>query len=140
MARKLPIEKTRRTNPESIRHLIQNTRYIREVVDEDGIIPEKVLNNLSEIEYGIYENRFIMTLICRLNDYLSNRLKTIKEHMHGFKETNFDLSNEFHLNNANYELSVSLKALEEMDSKEIDEHNHRVYERVEEAYKIVSRM
>ncbi|MDY0276565.1 MAG: hypothetical protein RBQ97_00620 [Acholeplasma sp.] len=136
----LPIEKTRRTNPESIRHLIQNTRYIREVTDEDGIIPEKVLNSLSEIEYGIYENRFIMTLVTRLNDYLFNRLKVIKENMHGFKETNFDLSNDFYLNNANYNITISLKALEEMDLNDIDEHNRRVYERVESAYKIVSRM
>lgn len=135
----LPVEKTRRTNPESIRHLMQNTRYIREITD-DGIIPDKVLNTLSEIEYGIYENRFIMTLIMRIHDYLFERLKVIKENMHGFKETNFNLNNEFHLNNANYELDISIKALEEMDSKEIDEHNMRVYSRIEETYKIVSRM
>ena len=61
-----------------------------------------------------------MTLITRLHDYLYERLKVVKENMHGYKETNFNLNNEFHLNNANYELDVSIRALEEMDSKEID--------------------
>lgn len=75
-----------------------------------------------------------MTLITRLHDYLYERLKVVKENMHGYKETNFNL------NNANYELDVSIRALEEMDSKEIDEHNTRVYERIEETYKIISRM
>ncbi|HLT00140.1 MAG TPA: hypothetical protein VK005_01470, partial [Acholeplasma sp.] len=42
----LPIEKSRRTTNESIRHLLRNTRYIKEVTEEGDIIPEKVLNAL----------------------------------------------------------------------------------------------
>src|SRR5690625_1083347 len=84
----LPIERTRRTNSESIRHLLRNTRYIREV-NEEEIIPDKILNTVSEIDYGIYENKFIMTLLDRLHTYLLNRLETIKQNIHGYKQTNF---------------------------------------------------
>ncbi|CCV64251.1 conserved hypothetical protein [Alteracholeplasma palmae J233] len=136
----LPIEKTRKTNPESIRHLTQNTRYIKEINEDDEIIPEKVLNILSEIEYGIYENRFIMTLIFRLKDYLYNRLKVIKEQMHGFKETTFELSNDFSFNHADYELEVNLKAKETIDSNKEDDHNKSVLERTERLYQLVSRL
>ncbi len=77
----LPIEKTRRTNPESIRHLLRNTRYIKDVGEDGHVIPEKVLNTLSDIDYGIYENRFIMTLIDRLYHYLLKRIEVIKNNV-----------------------------------------------------------
>lgn len=136
----LPVERTRRTNSQSIRHLLRNTRYIRDVTDDNEIVPSRVLNTVSEIDYGIYENRFIMTLIDRLYSYLLNRLETIKKHMHGFKQTNFKLLNEFKINEANYTINFELNAREDFDSTLIDEHNKRIYERTEAAYKVVSRM
>lgn len=135
----LPIERTRRTNSESIRHLLRNTRYIREV-NEEEIIPDKILNTVSEIDYGIYENRFIMTLIDRLHTYLLNRLETIKQNIHGYKQTNFKLLNEFKINEANYTIKFELNAKEDFDSSLIDSHNKRIYERTKEAYQVVSRM
>lgn len=136
----LPIERTRRTNPESIRHLLRNTRYIKEVNEQGDVTPEKVLNTLSEIDYGIYENRFIMTLIKRLNDYLVNRLEVIKKNIHGFNETQFKMKNDFNINNTNFNISISLNAKEDFDSSEIDLHNKRLYIRTQDAYKVVSRM
>src|SRR5690554_784746 len=136
----LPIEKTRRTNPESIRHLLRNTRYIRDVGEDGEVIPEKVLNTLSEIEYGIYENRFIMTLVDRLYNYLLRRIEVIKENITGSKEMNFDYKNSFKLDDTNYEVNVNIKSNEEIDIKDIDLHNYRIYEMTNDAFKIVSRI
>lgn len=136
----LPTERTRRTNSQSIRHLLRNTRYIREINDDAEIVPSRILNTISEIDYGIYENRFIMTLIDRLYYYLLNRLDIIKQNIHGYKQTNFKLKNKFKINNAHYTLDFELNAQEDFDSTEIDSHNKRVYERTNEAFKIVSRM
>ena len=135
----LPVEKTRRTNPESIRHLVQNTQYIRDIQD-DHIIPDKVLNTLSEIDYGIYENRFIMTLILRLKDYLYNRLEILKEEVNGFKESKLDLENQFSFNNAQYDLTIQLKAKEVLSPDEEDTHNRSVLYRTEKLYHLVSKM
>lgn len=136
----LPIEKTRRTNPESIRHLLRNTRYIKDVGEDGEVIPEKVLNTLSEIEYGIYENRFIMTLVDRLYNYLLHRIEIIKENITGSKEMHFDYKNEFKLDSTNYEIKVNIKSNEEIDIKDIDVHNYRIYEMANDAFKIVSRI
>src|SRR5690554_5102302 len=136
----LPIEKTRRTNPESIRHLLRNTRYIRDVGEDGEVIPEKVLNTLSEIEYGIYENRFIMTLVDRLYNYLLQRIEIIRENIIGSKEMHFDYNNEFKLDSTNYEIKLNIKSNEEIDIKDIDVHNYRIYEMVNDAFKIVSRI
>src|SRR5690554_7063095 len=122
----LPIEKTRRTNPESIRHLLRNTRYIKDVGEDGEVIPEKVLNTLSEIEYGIYENRFIMTLVDRLYNYLIQRIEIIRENIMGSKEMHFDYNNEFKLDSTNYEIKLNIKSNEEIDIKVIDVHNYRI--------------
>ena len=136
----LPVEKTRRVTSESIRHLLRNTRYIRDIEENHGIIPEKVLNTLSEIDYGIYENRFIMTLIERLNTYLSNRLEILKDNLHGFRETYYKFKNEFEYNNTKFGLNINMIAVEDLNLEELDLHNHLIYERTVEVFQVVSRM
>src|SRR5690554_4587218 len=85
----LPIERTRRTSNVSIRHILRNTKYIQDINEDDEVYPSKVLNTISEIDYGIYENRFIMTLIDRLYHYLHRCIEAIHEHIHGFKQSHF---------------------------------------------------
>jgi len=136
----LPIERTRRTNPESIRHLLRNTRYINEINENDEVVPGRILNAVSEIDYGIYENRFIMTLIDRLYNYLYERLETIKRNIHGFKETKVAINNNFKINNTDINFKVELDTKEAFDSSDIDLDNKRIYDRTNEAFKIVSRM
>lgn len=136
----LPVEKTRRTNPESIRHLLRNTRYIKDIDENGSIIPDKVLNTLSEVDYGIYENRFIMTLIDRLYNYLLNRIEVIRQNILGNKEMNFIYKNEFNIDEVNYSLDFNIRSNEDIDIKEIDVHNYRIYELANEAFKVVSRI
>ena len=95
---------------------------------------------MSEIDYGIYENRFIMTLIDRLYHYLLKRIEAIHTHIHGYKQTKFNLENEFKLGNSVYTLNFQLNAKETFDSAEVDLHNKRILERTETAFKVVSRM
>ncbi len=136
----LPVEKTRRTNPESIRHLLRNTRYIKDIDESGDIIPEKVLNALSEIDYGIYENRFIMTLVDRLYHYLHRRIEVIREHVMGNKEMHFNYESFFEIDKTSYQMQINIKANEEIDIKEIDIHNYRIYEMANEAFKVISRI
>lgn len=136
----LPIEKTRRTNPESIRHLLRNTRYIKEIDDNGGVIPEKVLNSLSEIDYGIYENRFIMTLINRLYDYLNQRLLKIRDNLYGIRQTNYLVSKQFSIANTKFDFEIKLNAEESLELEDIDIQNHRIYYRLENVFKIVTNL
>lgn len=134
----LPVEKTRRTNNQSIRHLIRNTRYIKEINEEGRIIPEKVLNALSEVDYGMYENRFIMTLIDRLYTFLAERINVIKENTDGNRMTEYNFQNEFAINNTNFEFNINAKAVEDLEIEDLDVHNHRVYHRLKSVFKNVS--
>src|SRR5690606_17917202 len=134
----LPIEKSRRTTNESIRHLLRNTRYIKEVTEEGDIIPEKVLNALQDIGYGSYENRFIMTLIDRLFMFLSERIKVLKENLFGSRKTVYNLENNFKVNAIDLSFDFEVNANEPLELTDQDIVNHRIYYRMENAYKFVS--
>lgn len=136
----LPVERTRRTSNESIRHILRNTKYIKDINEDDEVYPSKVLNTVSELDYGIYENRLIMTLIDRLYHYLHRRIEAINQHIHGYRQSNVLLKNEFMIGEAKYHISFELNAKETFDSSDIDEHNKRILERTASAFKVVSRM
>lgn len=133
----IPIEKTKRVNSQSIRHLSTNTKYLRET-SEDEYMPEKVLSNIGEIEYGIYENRFIMTLISRLKDYTYERLNLIKESLYANRKMHFNAENSFEFIDANYHIKIDLVKEEKFRQKKEDEDNERVYQRCEQLYKHIS--
>ena len=52
----LIVEKTKKVNQETVRHLASHTNYIQDI-DEDGMVkPSKLLNVNKEETYDIYEN------------------------------------------------------------------------------------
>lgn len=68
----VPIEKARFINSDSVIHLASHTNFINAV--EDGFVqPSKILNNFNEDTLDMYENRFLMTLIIRVNQFIDRR-------------------------------------------------------------------
>ena len=43
------------------------------------VIPKRILTTQAEIEYAIYENRFIKSLIDRLFDFVNRRYDLVKK-------------------------------------------------------------
>lgn len=136
----LPVEITRRTNSESIRHLLRNTRFIVDINEQGDVRPDRVLNALSEIDYGIYENRFIATLINRLYGYLLDRSKAIEENISGVKRNQFKSLNTFKINDVVYNMKVDIDCEEDYDTTLIHDHNKKIFEKTSNALKIVSMM
>ena len=71
------IEKARKVDAKSIRHLSANTHLIKEVKGED-IRPKKILTTYSEIDYQTYENRMVASLIDRLFYFVDRVMKLLK--------------------------------------------------------------
>lgn len=69
----LQIEKTKKVTVESIKHLSKHTNLIQEIDEEENVIPKKILNVLKEESFATYENRFIYTLVLRINDFIANK-------------------------------------------------------------------
>lgn len=83
----LQIEKTKKVTVDSIKHLSKHTNLIQDIDKDDNVIPMKILNVLKEESFATYENRFIFTLIKKVNDFISNKKeKAIQENQQSYRE------------------------------------------------------
>lgn len=74
----MPIELSRNINARSVRHLAQHTDYINSV-EGDRITPSKILNVYRDETLDTYENKFLYTLIERLNIFVEKRYSKLAE-------------------------------------------------------------
>lgn len=135
----VPVELAKNVNSESIVYLTQHTEDIKEVSDV-GVTPSRILTSLSEIEYGIYENRFIMTLIIRLKDFVNERMKILKDQLKTSKKLNFNFESNFTYEDTDCKISVNIDQIENLEKKQLDEYNQNVFERGERLAKLINRI
>ena len=72
----LPIEMVKSVTTDSIRHLAQHTNMIA-TVKGDEVTPQRMLNIHKEESFETYENRFIYTLLQKLQYFLDKRLQAL---------------------------------------------------------------
>ena len=72
------IEKVKKVNTQSIRHLAQHTNMIAKVEDNGDVKPDRILNIFYESSFAIYENRFLYTLLGKLNDFVEKRYNDLR--------------------------------------------------------------
>ncbi len=89
------VEKARKVNAMTIRHLTSHTQLIKKIEDNGDVIPSKVLTQFAEEELAIYENRFIKTLILRVDKFLERRYDIIKENLESFQSDRIKVTNNF---------------------------------------------
>ena len=63
------VEKAKKVNSQTVRHLSSHTQLIKEITKEGDVIPSKVLTTYAEEELAIYENRFIKSLVKRIESF-----------------------------------------------------------------------
>jgi DNA repair protein SbcC/Rad50 len=123
------IEKAKKINSDSVRHLAAHTHLIKEV-RPDMVVPKKILTTQTEIEYAIYENRFIKTLIDRLFSFINNRYHVIKNNVESYQKKHFNLKSNFDIRESNIELSIDINIKEDLNDERINQENHQLLNRV----------
>lgn len=88
------VEKAKKTNSETVRHLASHTQFIKKIT-EDNVIPSKVLTTFAEDELAIYENRFIKSLVKRLDQFVERRYEVMKVSLESFETEKLDVKNTF---------------------------------------------
>ncbi len=113
----VPMEKVKKVNSETVRHLASHTQYIKSI-DDGNVIPSKLLTEFSEDELGIYENRFIKTLINRICKFLSLRLQIMKKNLDSYETKSTVVTNDFKLEDkTKVKVELSVKMESEQDSE-----------------------
>ncbi len=77
----VPVEKARKIDSESIRHLASHTMNIRGSNEEGEIIPSRILTTYMAEDLAIYENRFVVTLINRLVTFIEQRYNYVEQNV-----------------------------------------------------------
>ncbi|ACN14589.1 hypothetical protein HRM2_14800 [Desulforapulum autotrophicum HRM2] len=83
--RVLPVSRAKRLSPSAHRHLAAHSEcWQRRTLT--GIQPKKIMGQISEDEYGLYENRVYARLLDRLDRSLNKRLQELSELLENFDE------------------------------------------------------
>ncbi|QWB95563.1 DUF2357 domain-containing protein [Mycoplasmatota bacterium] len=124
------IEKAKRVNSDSVRHLAANTHLIKEFRN-GNVIPSKILVTNSEIEYGIYENRFLKTLIDRLSDFIDRRYQLIKKNIESFEKRHFHMKSKYQIQDSKVEYELNVIVTEDVQDESINKKNNALVKRIE---------
>ncbi|PKK92393.1 MAG: hypothetical protein CVV62_00555 [Tenericutes bacterium HGW-Tenericutes-7] len=77
----VPVERAKKIDSNTIRHLAANTQLIKKTNRKGEIQPTKLLTTFSEQELGTYENRFLMTLVDKIYTFIEIRFRLINHKM-----------------------------------------------------------
>ena len=112
------VEKARKVNADTVRHLSSHTHLIKDIKPE-GVVPAKVLATFSEEDLGVYENRFLKSLIKRIEVFLERRYEVMKVSLDSFEAEHLNYENDFLMSgkNVNVKLDINIK---EVYTKDIE--------------------
>lgn len=108
------MEKAKKVDSESIRHLASHTQYIRDINEQNEVIPSKILSTYAEDNIGIYENRFIKSLINRVIVFLDTRLKLMDENLESISADEIRYKNNIKLSHRKIDLEMNIKISNEI--------------------------
>ncbi len=105
------VEKARKVNADTVRHLSSHTHLIKEIKKNGDVIPSKVLTTYTEEELAIYENRFIKSLVKRCEIFLERRYEVMKVSLESFETEKLNVKNEFKMSGqeVTVEVNVAIK-------------------------------
>lgn len=132
------IEKAKKINSASVRHLASHTEYIKEVRPNGMVTPKKILTSFAEEELATYENRMIMTLIDRLYVFIKNRYEIIRDNVESFQKDHMNYENCFHINDSEVMVKVDIVIKKDLDNKVVNQKNHELLKRTEYLMSLVS--
>lgn len=105
------IEKAKKITPDSIRHLSSHSNFIRSVDDDGTVNPAKIMTSYKDEDLAIYENRFIYTLITRLESFLEEKYRYLKQFSESFETVKLSYNSDFKYHNLDidYDLKINVK-------------------------------
>ncbi len=125
----VPIEKAKKTNSDSVRHLASHTHMIKEIRGGE-VIPKKIQITQAEIDVAIYENRFIMTLINRLFKFVMDRYEVVKNNVKAYERKHFNLKSAFEMRDSLIELDIDVNIKDELEFDSDGKSNYKLLNRI----------
>ena len=125
------IERAKKINAESVRHLASHSQFVREIDRDNNVTPSKILTVHTDTDFDTYENRFLATLIQRMFLFVKSRLDIIRANVESFQKDHFSINSKFGICEDEVDLRIDLVVKRDLDNKSINETNQKLLQRVE---------
>ena len=124
--------RAKKINAQTVVHLASHTQFVYDIDKKTGdVTPMKLLSIESDVDYGIYENRFVMTLIRKCAIFIERRVNYIKDHGETRDSDLLLLHTETDVDGARYEvdsrIKVSTPSLDEGKAEQNEDLLNRLY-------------
>lgn len=132
-------ERAKKINSESIRHLAAHSEYIKEVNEKTNeVTPSKILTYYREQDLGIYENRFIKTLINRLYLFVNKRYELVKDSYESYTRNILELNSNFDAEDAEVKCKIELDIKTSIGNEKLNKKNAELVKRIENLANLIS--
>lgn len=126
----VPVERAKKTDKDTVRHLAANTQLIKSISREGVVTPSKVMTSFNESDYGTYENRFLKTLVDKLYIFIEKRYDIIVKKMHTEYVNFLNVKSAVNWESASIDFDVTLKINQNLPEDEIDKKNQELLDRM----------
>ena len=128
----VPVERAKKIDSSTIRHLAANTQLIKKTNKKGEIQPTKLLTSFSEQELGTYENRFLMTLVDKIHTFLEIRYRLINHKMNTEYINYLKVNSTIEYQSANIDYDITLKIKRNMEDDAVCKKNQELFDRMKE--------
>lgn len=128
----VPVERAKKVDSDTIRHLAANTQFIKTVTKDGDVIPTHVLTSYSDADIGTYENRFIRSLVDNLFMFVEKRYDLIIKKMHTEYVNFLNVKSTLDWNDSMIDYDITLKINQKMSEDEVDKKNQTLLNRITE--------
>ncbi|MDT8336918.1 MAG: DUF2357 domain-containing protein [Candidatus Izemoplasmatales bacterium] len=128
----VPVERAKKIDSNTIRHLAANTQNIKKTNKGGDIQPTKLLASYSEQELGTYENRFLMTLVDKIYTFIEIRYKLINNKMSTEYVNYLKVSSTVEYQSANIDYDIHLRINRNMEDDVVCKKNQELFDRMKQ--------
>ena len=126
----VPVERAKKIDSNTIRHLAANTQLIKKTNRKGEIQPTKLLTTYSEQELGTYENRFLMTLVDKIYTFIEIRFRLINHKMNTEYVNFLKVNSTVEYLGANIDFDINLKIKRNMLDDAVCKKNQELFDRM----------
>ncbi len=126
----VPVERAKKIDADTIRHLAANTQLIKSTDRDGNIIPSKVLTSYLDSDLGTYENRFLASLVNKLYTFIELRYDLIIRKMHTEYVNFLKINSEIEFRQAIIDYDITFRIHQNMEDDEIGKKNQELLNRM----------
>ena len=127
----VPIELSRKSGADSVKHLSTHTHFISSVNEDGSVVPSKIMNIYNEESFNLYENRFVFYLIQKACGFIDLRYDILVGLKGDEFESSLKVDSSFSDNDESVEYNLSLKIHQGPDYLGSKGENEELLEKIE---------